>query len=57
MSKLFFFHEDSSERIYVPVPVRQRRKYGFFHFVFDCTLTFLSGGLWLIWVFVREMRR
>jgi hypothetical protein len=27
------------------------------NFALDVVLTILSGGLWLIWVFVREMRR
>ena len=33
-----------------------RRKYGCMSFLGDCLLTMLTGGLWLIWVFVREMR-
>ena len=33
------------------------RRYGFFNFLLDCTLTILTGGLWLIWIFIREMRR
>lgn len=33
-----------------------RKRYGFFNFVFDVFMTFLTAGLWLIWVFVREMR-
>lgn len=33
-----------------------RRRYGFFNFVFDVLLTIITGGLWLIWIFVREMR-
>lgn len=32
------------------------RKYGFWNFVMDICLLFLTGGLWLIWIFVREMR-
>lgn len=32
------------------------RKYGPLQFVRDCVLTILTGGFWLIWVFVREMR-
>lgn len=32
------------------------RKYGFGHFLFDCALTVCSGGLWLIWIFCREIR-
>ena len=33
------------------------RKYGLFQFLMDIILTLLTGGLWLIWIFVREMRR
>ena len=33
------------------------RKYGLFRFLVDIILTLLTGGLWLIWIFVREMRR
>jgi hypothetical protein len=34
-----------------------RRRYGFWKFVGDVAMVFLTGGLWLIWIFVREMRR
>jgi len=34
-----------------------RKKYGFWNFVGDSVMTMLTGGFWLIWVFVREMRR
>lgn len=37
--------------------IRKRRKYGPFRFLFDIAMTALTGGLWLIWIFVREMRR
>ncbi len=33
------------------------KKYGLFSFLFDVILTLITGGLWLIWIFVREMRR
>lgn len=33
------------------------RRYGLIHFCWDALLTFLTGGLWLIWIFVREMRK
>jgi len=33
------------------------RNYGCFNFILDAVLTLLTGGLWLIWIFVREMRR
>jgi hypothetical protein len=32
------------------------KKYGFGHFLLDATLTVVSGGLWLIWIFCREIR-
>jgi hypothetical protein len=32
------------------------KKYGFLNFAWDATLTVLTGGLWLIRVFVRETR-
>lgn len=38
------------------VAVRAQRKYGFFNFLVDLLLTVITGGLWLIWIFVREMR-
>lgn len=34
-----------------------RNKYGLGKFLLDVILTVLTGGLWLIWIFVREMRR
>lgn len=34
----------------------QRRRYGFWNFALDAFLTVLTSGLWLIWIFVREMR-
>ena len=32
------------------------RRYGFFNFLLDVTLTAVTGGFWLIWIFIREMR-
>ena len=32
-------------------------RYSLFNFILDVTLTCLTGGFWLIWIFVREMRR
>ena len=32
------------------------KRYTIWSFIFDITMTAISGGLWLIWVFVREMR-
>ncbi len=31
--------------------------YGCGTFLLDVVLTIFTGGLWLIWIFVREMRR
>jgi hypothetical protein len=30
--------------------------YGFWQFVLDVCLVILTGGFWIIWIFVREMR-
>ena len=32
------------------------KKYSFAHFCLDALLTCVTGGLWLIWIFVREIR-
>ncbi|QJD49650.1 membrane protein [Gordonia phage Secretariat] len=34
-----------------------RKRYGLFNFALDVILTCITGGLWLIWIFCREMRR
>ena len=39
-------------RLYGP----ERKPYGFFAFMGDIFMTLVTGGLWLIWIFVREMR-
>lgn len=33
-----------------------RKPYGFWAFMFDLFMVAITGGLWLIWIFVREMR-
>ena len=33
------------------------KRYTGFNFLVDILLTFITSGLWLIWIFVREMRR
>jgi len=33
------------------------RHYGLLNFVFDVFMTLITAGFWLIWVFVREMRK
>lgn len=37
--------------------MRTKKKYGIGKFALDCILTVVTGGFWLIWVFVREMRK
>lgn len=39
------------ERVYIV-----RRHYGVLNFLGDLLMVGLTGGLWLIWIFVREMR-
>lgn len=34
-----------------------QQKYGFWDFMLDFLATSLTGGFWLIWIIVREMRR
>ena len=36
---------------------REPKNYGLFKFLFDVVLVFITGGFWLIWIFVREMRK
>lgn len=33
------------------------KKYGVGSFFFDLFMIAITGGLWLLWVFVREMRQ
>jgi hypothetical protein len=40
------------ERIYIV----RKKPYGCMSFIFDVLMTVITGGLWLIWIFVREMR-
>lgn len=39
------------------IVVTQGRRYGFFSFLFDCFMTVITCGFWLLWIFIREMRR
>lgn len=34
----------------------RKGKYHLWNFVFDICMIAITGGLWLIWIFVREMR-
>ena len=33
-----------------------KKNYGMFQFLVDATLTVVTGGIWLIWIFCREIR-
>lgn len=33
------------------------RRYGFLNFIFDVFMVVVTAGFWLIWIFVREMRK
>lgn len=50
----------SEHNHYVPPQVRYYgpppKKYGFFSFMWDLFMILITGGLWLIWIFAREMR-
>lgn len=51
-TKVYFFSPQHGGII-----VSQSRHYGFLNFCGDVIMTLLTGGLWLIWIFVREMRK
>jgi len=54
MHKIYHQHENSTYN--KVIHVGKQRKYGFFNFLFDCVMVALTAGLWLIWIFAREMR-
>jgi hypothetical protein len=33
------------------------RSYGALNFLFDLFMVAFTGGAWMIWIFIREMRR
>lgn len=33
------------------------KNYGCGNFMLDALLTIITGGLWLIWIFIREIRK
>jgi hypothetical protein len=35
----------------------KHKSYGFLSFMGDLFMIMITGGLWLLWIFVREMRR
>lgn len=34
----------------------RRKRYGFFHLLFDFFMVMITGGLWLIWIVIRFLR-
>ena len=55
MRRNFDYRSSSSYRS--QTSYRPSRSYGCMGFLFDCLMVVITGGLWLIWIFVREMRR
>lgn len=39
------------------IVIHQKSNYGCLSFLGDCLMFLLTSGLWIIWIFVREMRR
>lgn len=39
------------------IKIYRGKSYGLFNFAIDVLTTVFTGGFWLIWIFVREMRR
>jgi hypothetical protein len=35
----------------------RNKYYGFWHFVGDVLMVCLTAGFWLIWIFIRELRK
>jgi hypothetical protein len=51
-----FYYDGKAPRDRVYITSRPPRRYGVFRFLVDVTMCMLTGGLWLVWIFVREMR-
>lgn len=51
----------SKEQAVPKMVIKQQYKvvkpYGIFSFLFDVIMVTITGGLWLIWIFAREMRK
>jgi hypothetical protein len=46
----------SKKTVYINYNNGRRPQYGCLSFLGDVFMTCITGGLWLIWVFIREMR-
>ena len=53
MMNVNMFESQPTPVLYVYQP---KRKYGFFSFMLDVLMVCLTGGLWIIWILIREMR-
>ena len=40
----------------MPTYIVKERRYGCLSFLGDCFMTLITGGLWLIYIYVREHR-
>lgn len=56
-SSITYCKEPPVAKVVYKTSYRTVKPYGLFNFIVDCVLTVITGGLWLIWVFVREMRK
>lgn len=48
---------DEYEKRFYPSHYQPHKPYGALNFLGDLLMLMLTGGLWFIWIFVREMRR
>lgn len=56
MRKVFTDDHHYQRNVFVG-PDRQRKRYGLFRFLFDCFMVVITSGFWILWIFVREMRK
>lgn len=58
MRKIYTDEYHQQRNVYVGGRGRREPKpYGFFAFLFDVVMTLITSGFWIIWIFVREMRK
>lgn len=41
---------------YVVYQIVAKKSYGFWHLLFDFTMTILTCGLWLLWILIKYLR-
>lgn len=51
------FTENNSPPVVIHHYGKPPKKYGLLRFLFDCFMTAITSGFWLLWIFVREMRK